>query len=70
MPEYKRKRRGRFSSAPKVTKKRTKKTAEDLNIPMTSAEKQYKPEKICEWLRVKNLKPSVVLNYGQVLLAL
>ncbi|MBE6787789.1 MAG: hypothetical protein E7537_05520 [Ruminococcaceae bacterium] len=56
MPEYKRKRRGRFSSAPKVTKKRTKKTAEDLNIPMTSAEKQYKPRKNMRVVKGKKLE--------------
>ncbi len=56
MPEYKRKRRGRFSSAPKVNKKRTKKAEPNFDIAMSSAEKEYKPRKNMRVVKGKKLE--------------
>ena len=55
MPEYKRKRRGRLKSAPKV-KQKTKKDDIPYDIPMTPAEKEYKPKKNMRVLKGKKLE--------------
>ncbi len=69
MPEYKRKRRGRFKSAPKVNKK-TKKENISRDITMTSAEKEHKPRKNMRVVKGKKLESQRRFKIGACIIGI
>ncbi len=66
MPEYKRKRRSRFSSAPKINKKRLKKEKISRDIEMTPSESSQNPQKTMRV--VKGRKPKLQMRSRTIML--
>ncbi len=64
MPEYKRKRRGRQKSAPKIAKKRIKKEPVLNDIPMEPSNNEYKPKKNMRVVKGKKLESQRRLRIG------
>ena len=64
MPEYKRKRRGRQKSAPKIVKKRIKKEPVLNDIPMEPSNNEYKPKKNMRVVKGKKLESQRRLRIG------
>ena len=69
MPEYKRKRRGRFQSAPKIAKKRIKRSTDSSDIKMTSAENKTPKNNTMRVVKGKKLENRRRFKIGSYVVA-